>query len=1036
MQIGDTIIISGSDHTVTSISNNTYLCTSAWYSNASDVSFTYVHPTVNITADSNQTALIIRSGSLEPFQIYNSGGSRVFVIETNGSVYGASLVTNGYVGTGGSAGTSTGALQLQSGNVPNSGFGPGNSGTVNLTSGYSQTGSSGGVNISSGYSTAGNSGNISIDVGTASGSLGQISIGTANASALTIGNSAATVALQGGPATTITAGSGSNTTTLAFAAPSGVNTVSLPAASGTICLEASSSCGFLTGSSDGAANYIARWTSATNLGTGEIYDNGSVVGVGTANPFAAFDIESTGTVHSGTGTVSTYYDTYGHATACLTGSGTSFTSQLHAGDEVLINGSSWVVSSVPSDSEVCMNSGALPTSISNSSFTFVRPGQRIGADTDQTALVLQAGNNSNDVFQVNNSAGNLISYITSGGTIAASNFEGSSLFTYGGPGGEPNSTTSGISINTGALTVGGNTGSINIVTGNTANGTTGSINIDNGVATTGTNGQINIGTANASGINIGSGSTSVALQGNTNLTSSSGTALTIQAASGQSADLFQLQDSSANVISGFNSSGSLFFASPSYNATLNTNTLTDNRTIALPDASGTVCLEGSSDCNFLIGSPGDYIKSQYATAQPANFNIVSSDDSQPAATITGSSSASAPLLVLAPNTPQTGQTILTVNNGSSSLFNIDDTGRTTIGGSAESFNSQLLVTDSYGPSDRVNEILQSSSGQTADLLRLQTSDGAILSGFNASGGLFSNGANNIVNSLASPAFTTTSTGTSYYYEVTATNSIGETVASTSRGMADDTHTLTWDQVPGATGYKLYRSISESFTSGALLLTTINSGTTTTYTDAGNVTTAGLPPTVSTAGNPLSINGVTTANASTSAAQLLIGTGNAANTGLVIQSTVSQTADLFQAQDSTGALLATIDYKGDLSVKSATVNGTLTVNGHIVSGNDGSGSTSASTGAGAGSSATVTIHGNDTTGTITVVVGSGPSAGILAKINFASGYSAAPHAIISPDNANGAAAQPFLSTSAGSLSVNTRATPVAGQTYIFDYIVVQ
>lgn len=46
----------------------------------------------------------------------------------------------------------------------------------------------------------------------------------------------------------------------------------------------------LSGSS-GTANYVARWTASTTLGSGALYDNGTSVGVGTATPRSALDVQ-------------------------------------------------------------------------------------------------------------------------------------------------------------------------------------------------------------------------------------------------------------------------------------------------------------------------------------------------------------------------------------------------------------------------------------------------------------------------------------------------------------------------------------------------------------------------------------------------------------------------------------------------------------------------------------------------------------------------------------------------------------------------
>ncbi len=48
-------------------------------------------------------------------------------------------------------------------------------------------------------------------------------------------------------------------------------------------------------SGTGTANYLARWTSATALGTGTTYDNGTNVGLGTTSP--AFKLHVTGDIH-------------------------------------------------------------------------------------------------------------------------------------------------------------------------------------------------------------------------------------------------------------------------------------------------------------------------------------------------------------------------------------------------------------------------------------------------------------------------------------------------------------------------------------------------------------------------------------------------------------------------------------------------------------------------------------------------------------------------------------------------------------------
>lgn len=69
----------------------------------------------------------------------------------------------------------------------------------------------------------------------------------------------------------------------------------------------------------------------------------------------------------------------------------------------------------------------------------------------------------------------------------------------------------------------------------------------------------------------------------------------IKGAASQSADLFQFQSSTPSVLSGFNSSGNLFFTNSGFRSTLSSATLSADRSIVFPNAAGTVCLN-SGNC--------------------------------------------------------------------------------------------------------------------------------------------------------------------------------------------------------------------------------------------------------------------------------------------------------------------------------------------------------------------------------------------------------------------------------------------------------
>ena len=125
------------------------------------------------------------------------------------------------------------------------------------------------------------------------------------------------------------------------------------------------------------------------------------------------------------------------------------------------------------------------------------------------------------------------------------------------------------------------------------------------------------------------------------------------------------------------------------------------------------------------------------------------------------------------------------------------------------------------------------------------------------------------------------------YAVTATDASGETIAASNSGTVTPgwTHvvTVSWTAVNGATGYKIYRNSSCSFTSGSLLDATITSGQTVTYSDNASSTSAGLPPTTVT------------------------------GTTVTLQAWNTQTGNLLQAENSAGSNIDTIDASGNLKV---------------------------------------------------------------------------------------------------------------------------
>jgi|GEM_PF-4047265 len=96
----------------------------------------------------------------------------------------------------------------------------------------------------------------------------------------------------------------------------------------------------------------------------------------------------------------------------------------------------------------------------------------------------------------------------------------------------------------------------------------------------------------------------------------------------------------------------------------------------------------------------------------------------------------------------------------------------------------------------------------------------------------------------------------YYYKITAINGHGETTASTfttvTPALINSSIKLTWNIVDGATGYRIYRNTSNSWTSGSLLLDEVYDELS--YIDNGSIAlTPGLPPTINKALTDLNQN---------------------------------------------------------------------------------------------------------------------------------------------------------------------------------------
>jgi len=178
-------------------------------------------------------------------------------------------------------------------------------------------------------------------------------------------------------------------------------------------------------------------------------------------------------------------------------------------------------------------------------------------------------------------------------------------------------------------------------------------------------------------------------------------------------------------------------------------------------------------------------------------------------------------------------------------------------GQSGSGGAGTLVSPSYAlntqgsSSTAIPLLARSRVDQTLDILRISDQNNSIYASFDNFGNLKNNGTNVYVNALSvpSPSAALASGGsltvsTQYNYQVTAVNPQGETTVSSTVNVTptsgNQTASLSWTQIPGASGYKIYRATGASPTwTGAQYIpvsgtqqTTASSTTTNTYNDTG------------------------------------------------------------------------------------------------------------------------------------------------------------------------------------------------------------
>jgi cytoskeletal protein CcmA (bactofilin family) len=114
-----------------------------------------------------------------------------------------------------------------------------------------------------------------------------------------------------------------------------------------------------------------------------------------------------------------------------------------------------------------------------------------------------------------------------------------------------------------------------------------------------------------------------------------------------------------------------------------------------------------------------------------------------------------------------------------------------------------------------------------------------------------------------------------------------------------------------------------------------------------------------------------------------------------------------------------------------LNGELKLTSHITAGGPSPG---VGRGTAVGSGGTASVSGSDTTGSVVINTGSGTGAGCFATITFARKFSSTPHVVVTPIGSGAAEVAYYVNRSSSEFSVCTASPAPTGQTFGFDYIV--
>lgn len=122
----------------------------------------------------------------------------------------------------------------------------------------------------------------------------------------------------------------------------------------------------------------------------------------------------------------------------------------------------------------------------------------------------------------------------------------------------------------------------------------------------------------------------------------------------------------------------------------------------------------------------------------------------------------------------------------------------------------------------------------------------------------------------------------------------------------------------------------------------------------------------------------------------------------------------------------------LNIQTLQVSGDLQISRHI---DAGGGTPSKSDGAALGSGGTSSISGTDTAGTVAINTGGGTGPGCFVTVTFNQRFNGTPHVVVTPIGSAGGSVDYYLNRSSTNFSICTTNAAPTGQSFAFDYIVI-